>query len=653
MNFPKLDKPILHSRPRAEADWRCPRFRYYSYEWDGTGLDAEVESLPQFLGTSHHDGLAVIATLQRDGKPIDIDLIASTAQKQVYEGVLAGAVGTDEQRQTFALEQACLMEGLIRGFHRHTWPLLLKKYPKILAIEADVSFRHDHNGLADPKGQFEFMAKPDLVLSSEDGSEVVYVEHKTTSSKKDKWINSWDKAVQIHATREAIKSTLGIDCTGMIVQGHYKGYESYGRLATPLAYAYHRWGNPPFTQTETCLVPETKILTKDLQWVELGSVKVGDTLAGFDEQPIRKACRQPKRQWRNAVVEKLGRATLPCYELTFDDGTVVTCSENHMWLVGPLNGKGLGTGYWLETKKLKAGSLNACHVYKPLDVWSTDRSYEAGYLRAALEGEGSLSYAVNKSSDSLTARLGFAQKPGKMLESTRRQLESYGFPVYETESNHGVTNLTVSNRKGVLTILGQVRPERLLDKLDLERFGAVRPNRLPVRLISKKLVGDREVVTIQTSTKTLIAEGLATHNCYEYKPGFKRYPVWELDGGCKKWVEQMPSEVLMEQFPQTPVIFPDPDYCRSFFAQRAMRELDIRMGRETAKAAKDAGDEVTLRSVLDVTFPQRFNQCKPAYGFECPMQVLCFGKVDPLKAGMSRRTPHHQTEVDQMEVVDE
>lgn len=394
MQFPKLNKPIYHSRPRAEADWRCPRYRYFSYEWDATGLDADIETIEMFFGTSIHDATAVIAQMWKASQAVDIDLIATTTATQVREGVLALAVGTDDQREVLANEQACLAEGLVRGFYRHQWPLIMKRWPRILAIEADVTYRHDHEGNPDPDGKFEFLAKPDLVVESEDGSERVYIEYKTTSSKREEWINSWDKQVQVHGTREAIKSTLGIDCTGVVVQGFYKGYESYGKLATPLAYAYHRWGNPPFSQTETV---------------------------------------------------------------------------------------------------------------------------------------------------------------------------------------------------------------------------------------------------------------------YEYKAGYRRYPVWELEGGCKKWVDNMPSEVLMEQFPETPTIFPDPAYTRAFFAQRAIRELDIRFGRDVAKAAKDAGDLKSLESVLTVTFPQKFRECKQARrNGECPMLHLCFGDIkDPLKAGMSPRTPHHKAEIDSMEVVDD
>src|SRR5205814_10201562 len=46
-----------------------------------------------------------------------------------------------------------------------------------------------------------------------------------------------------------------------------------------------------------------------------------------------------------------------------------------------------------------------------------------------------------------------------------------------------------------------------------------------------------------------------TETRYEYAPGFKRSPVWQLDGGVRAWVESMPEEVLTNQFPQSPPIY--------------------------------------------------------------------------------------------------
>lgn len=369
---------IRHSRPRAEADWECPRQLYYLREFDGIGLNPNAESLEMFFGTSIHDGLAAIASMH---PKVDIDAIGEAAFQQVKENLIKNGEGSDEEIDNFSSEQACLAEGLLRGFYKQAWPSLMKRYPKIVAVERDVVFKHNDQGEADPSGRFEFHAKPDLILSTDDETEVVYNEYKTTSNKKEKWINSWDKSIQAHATLKAINQTLGLELSGIIVQGLYKGYESYGKLSTPLAYAYHRYGNPPFTQTETI---------------------------------------------------------------------------------------------------------------------------------------------------------------------------------------------------------------------------------------------------------------------YEWKAGFKKYPVWLLPGGVKAWVESMPEQVLLEQFPCTPLIFPDEALISTFFRQRAKREHQIKLAANDIKNHEQhqSGDTLAIlkRDILDEVFPQRFNKCKPAWGFECNFQQLCHGGCnDPLKAGFTYR----------------
>lgn len=82
-------------------------------------------------------------------------------------------------------------------------------------------------------------------------------------------------------------------------------------------------------QMSYCVAPSTRILTVDLRYIRADEVKVGDKLFAFDEfnEPHR------QRNARTAKVEAVGKIIRPCYKLTFDDGTVITCSKEHQWLV--------------------------------------------------------------------------------------------------------------------------------------------------------------------------------------------------------------------------------------------------------------------------------------------------------------------------------
>lgn len=369
---------ILFDRSRTVTDWQCPRRRYYGYDYGGRGLVGAGLALELFLGTSIHDALAAIAMQQRQEGKVDIDRIVERATTTVRETLSEEQqfeVGAGEV--DFAQEQAALVEGLLRGFHKVVWPALLAEYPQIVAVEQEMEYQVDD--------RLTFMAKPDLILANEAG-EWVYIEYKSTSSKKEEWINSWNTAVQLHSTIKAVEATLGQAPTHVKVVGLYKGYVSYGKQNSPFCYCYKKAGNPPFFQDQ-----------------------------------------------------------------------------------------------------------------------------------------------------------------------------------------------------------------------------------------------------VQ----------------YDYKPGFKRSPVWELEGGVRGWVEEMPHAMLVDQFPTTPPIFVNEDLVSSFFEQRKWREHEI----DLAKSLLESGEESAKEGILDITFPQRFDQCLPAYGHGCPFRKLCFSGVDPLSAGYEWRESHHAKEAAQFAAV--
>jgi hypothetical protein len=250
-----LEKPLrVYDRSRTTTDWGCPRRRYYQYEMPadsgGFGIVPKGSPIELFLGTTVHDGLAALAMAVVQNRPeLTIDLIARTAYQQVFDAFMQENSGTDEEK-VYAQEQATLIEGMLRGFEKYVWPEFLSLY-KIEMVEQEFFYYHDREGkpCAAVDADFCFMTKPDLVVSNKEG-QLIYVEYKTTSSKKESWTNSWNTAVQLHSTMRAIQQTLGKKPIGVIVQGLYKGYESYGKQSSPFCYAYARRPYPPFDKGE-------------------------------------------------------------------------------------------------------------------------------------------------------------------------------------------------------------------------------------------------------------------------------------------------------------------------------------------------------------------------------------------------------------------
>lgn len=266
-----------------------------------------------------------------------------------------------------------------------------------------------------------------------------------------------------------------------------------------------------------CLVPETRVLTDDLRWVEVGELRHGDGLIGFDEH---KGPGNKCREWQRTTVLNPEVKVLPCYELTFSDGTVVTCSSEHPWLTRSKGERskteegGAGIYHWRRAEDLRAGDNPrwATKVLKPVDVWSEEegQSREAGYLAGAFDGEGCYTLTPR------APRLQFAQNDNVMLDEVQKALKDLGFhyTLNEHPTPEGVKPqhyITMGRREDLLRFMGTVRPPRLLEKFDADRLGPMLGTRT-VWLTAKRFVGDREVIAFGTTSKTFVAEGLASHN---------------------------------------------------------------------------------------------------------------------------------------------
>jgi hypothetical protein len=131
----------------------------------------------------------------------------------------------------------------------------------------------------------------------------------------------------------------------------------------------------------------------------------------------------------------------------------------------------------------------------------------------------------------------------------------------------------------------------------------------------------------------------------EYKSGYKRYPTHLLTGGVKAWVDCLPEALLTEQFPMSPPIYIKEELVDTFFRQRALREGEISHALQMITVDEDGKIVGLARDFIDAFFPQRFDQCQPAYGKGCPYRRICHGGVDrPLEQGFEMREPHHDPE---------
>ncbi|MBI5940126.1 MAG: hypothetical protein HY859_06845 [Caulobacterales bacterium] len=257
-----------------------------------------------------------------------------------------------------------------------------------------------------------------------------------------------------------------------------------------------------------CLAPGTRILTADLQWTPVEALKVGQRIAGFDEYP---APGVKQRKSTVAVVEELGRAVRPSVRIVTDRGEV-TASTGHLWLAK----KGRPGFQWHRSDELAPGD----QVQFLAEPWEQDVTYDGGRVRGFLEGEG---YAGAWSNGAhAKPRIGWGQLPGRLIDEINGLVVDRGFSISVSHRQSGARKNTIAltevlgGWREVLRFLGVFRPTRLIERAEDLLSGHAFDGRatIPATVLAIEPLGDLEVVTIATSSKTLIAEGFLAHNCY-------------------------------------------------------------------------------------------------------------------------------------------
>ena len=321
---------------------------------------------------------------------------------------------------------------------------------------------------------------------------------------------------------------------------------------------------------EYCCTPETKVLTADLRWVPVKSLEVGDPIMGFDEYPRSKN----KREWVPTRVTATKVITGDTYRIV-TDGPTVECTDQHRWLAMPVNrhetlpidttrdeeffpsyewrgkkivrtkpwvrrpcmhcerpmelrpsavavtkfcskkcsnavknrsyssGKNSGKLMWLRADEMRPGDKIMF-----LGQWDDDDSREAGWMGGFLDGEGSLG----------SCDITFSQNVGPVLDRALAILDAYKFSYSVREgkphANTGKVCSAVRINGGwpeTLRALSIFRPVRLLQAL----AGKIHGKEISgdwVTVTEVSYVGEQDVIALATSSQTLIAEGMFSHN---------------------------------------------------------------------------------------------------------------------------------------------
>jgi len=287
------------------------------------------------------------------------------------------------------------------------------------------------------------------------------------------------------------------------------------------------------TDSEYCNSPYTKVLNANLEWVDIGAVKVGDKLIAFDEHPgTLMPTYGNKRQWRCTTVEKTIELKQPCCEICLEDGTELISSKLHRWLTYPEN-----EYKWRKTEQLVTPHHRPdrpSKIAKLLDVWKEDNSWDAGYLAAAFDGEGCCPQNYRPNTHNKSIRLQFTQKDNGMLGQVDESLRRLGFDFIVSKNKNIITYNIKGGRPEILRFLGQIRPRRLMENFKPDMLGVMyRKDAVGVKSI--KDIGEQTVIGLKTSDGTYVAEGFASHNS-EQRPSCEFFIGWARGLGINVYI---------------------------------------------------------------------------------------------------------------------
>lgn len=265
-------------------------------------------------------------------------------------------------------------------------------------------------------------------------------------------------------------------------------------------------------QLGVCLDPDTKILKADLTWIRIGDALPDDEIVSVDEYsqgPGR------TRHLRKGIVEAVVRHIKPCYRITFDNGKTLICTGQHPWLSMKSN---IGYDWRSIEAKTKKKLLVGSKIRRIVtDTW-VEGDFEDGWMGGMLDGEGSLALKSR-----LGGSLSVSQVEGRVLDRAIAYLQSRGYNYRfeedkkpERPSKFGskpVQKLVVSRIDEMMKLIGTTRPSRFLERDWWEGKELPCLKEGPYSTITNiEFIGDHEVVDLQTSMGTYIAEGYVSHN---------------------------------------------------------------------------------------------------------------------------------------------
>lgn len=140
---------------------------------------------------------------------------------------------------------------------------------------------------------------------------------------------------------------------------------------------------------------------------------------------------------------------------------------------------------------------------------------------------------------------------------------------------------------------------------------------------------------------------------HKHVPKWTRGLITEYPGGIIGWVDDLPDEVIAENFPVSPIIPYDEELVKLLLAQIEHRSRDTQEYLDMLNAIEieicEAVFDETIDRIVEQAFPRNVTSCRNHFGRRCVFYDACWNSIvrkDPIASGLYKRKEPLDAETD-------